>query len=491
MIMKLNITNTLLIALLTGTLAGTSSCDKVDFGTINDNPNQTAVPVTSALLTNAISGIGARSWDAGGLSNLSGYYSQLYTETQYTEASRYAKTTTNWDGVYAGVLYDLQNIINYNSDSKTADLVVENGSNANQIAVARILKAYNFWYLTDLWGDIPYFEALKAQGAIPYDSQELIYADLLKELKEAVDQFDAGAAAKGDILYNGNIAAWKKFGNSIRLLIALQMSKANPTLGKSEFVAALSHPAGVIDENSENAALSYPGGNFLNPVYNYYNVTKRDDLAVTATLLDFLNATGDLRNTKFGGTALNAPSTVGFPYGLTRDNAVAFANTHTNFARPLIAVSTATTAVPVVTAAHVFLARAEAAQLTWTGENVEAMYNAGITASWQQWGINNAGALGDYLAHADVALAGGDVAEKIATQRWIGVYPNGWQAWDITRKTGFPVLSPAPGMPQIPVRLNYGTNEPQLNPENYATAAAKFTANGEANSQYAPVWWDK
>ena len=73
--------------------------------------------------------------------------------------------------------------------------------------------------------------------------------------------------------FNGDIAAWKRFANSIRLIMALRMSKADATTGKSEFVAALSHPAGVIDDISENAELVYPGGNYLNPFYNYYNVT--------------------------------------------------------------------------------------------------------------------------------------------------------------------------------------------------------------------------
>lgn len=484
--MKLNIKNMIYVTAMSGSLIFASSCDKVDFGDTNVNPNATTEPITSALLTQALSSIGATSW-GDGLSSIAGYYSQFYTETQYTETSRYAKLTANWDGLYAGYLYDLQNIINYNSDPATAEKAVLNGSNANQIATARIAKAYFFWQITDLWGDIPYFEALKGgQGRIPYDPQEAIYADLMKELREAVDQFDNGLAVKGDILFSGNIAAWKRFANSIRLQMALQISKGDANLGKTEFVSALSHPAGVIDDNSENAALAYPGGNYLNPFNSYYNVTKRDDFGVTSSILDRMNGNGDLRNSKV------ASSTVGFPYGLTRDAAVAFSNSNTNFARPMAAGNTPSTAsVPVVTAAHVYLARAEAAQLGWTSENVEEMYEAGIAASWAEFGINNPGSLANYLADADINLGSGSVPEKIAIQRWFAYYPNGWKAWNITRKNGFPALAPAPGLASIPVRFNYGTNEPQLNPENYAAAAAKFSANGEENSMYAPVWWDK
>jgi hypothetical protein len=473
-------------ALLLGALVLGPSCKKVDFGSLNNNPNQTTEPITSALLTNALSAIGNRTWDAGGITTIEGLYCQYFSETQYTDVSRYTRTTNNWDGFYSGVMYDLQNIINYNSDDATKVKAALNGSNANQIAVATILLQYHYWLLTDTWGDLPYSQALQGNGVIPYDSQESVYTGMLTQLKNAVAGFDGGLGPKGDILYNGDVTKWKKFGNSLRLLISLRLSKVNPTLGKTEFAAALADPAGVISSNSDNATLVYPGGNYLNTFYNYYNVTKRDDYSVAKTLLDFLNAKGDLRNTIFG------TSTVGFPYGLTRDQAVSFANSNTSYSRLMAkSVSTATSAIPVVTASHVFLARAEGANLGWSGEDVATMYKNGISASWSQWGISDATALAGYLSNADVDLTGGDAAKKIATQQWIAWYPNGWQGWSNWKKTGYPVLTPAPGLTAIPRRLSYGVNEPQLNPANYEPAAAKYTGPDGVNSQYARMWWDK
>src|SRR5699024_5684540 len=103
-----------------------------------------------------------------GLAYDAALYAQYFSETQYTEASRYATQVLNWGGFYSGNsvtltpnLNDLQVIIDYNSDPETAPLAAINGSNANQIATARILKAYLFWLLTDSYGDLPYFEALK------------------------------------------------------------------------------------------------------------------------------------------------------------------------------------------------------------------------------------------------------------------------------------------------------------------------------------------
>src|SRR6478609_263374 len=157
------------------------SCDKVkDFGSTNLNPNNTTSPIPSALLTNVLSRLGNDLvYDAGGVNTGSGLYAQLFSETQYTEVSRYNKPTYNYDNpYYSGPLEDLQNIINYNTDPSTAPIAAQYGSNKNQIAVARILKAHYFKMLTDEIGDIPYFDALKGKGTVPYDKQQDIYPDL-------------------------------------------------------------------------------------------------------------------------------------------------------------------------------------------------------------------------------------------------------------------------------------------------------------------------
>jgi hypothetical protein len=484
--MKLNMKYKFTAAALLVALVWGPSCKKVDFGTINNNPNQTTQPITSALLTNSLSALGNRTWDAGGITTIEGLYCQYFSETQYTDISRYTRTTNNWDAYYSGVMYDLQNIINYNSDPNTAAKAALNGSNGNQIAVAKILLQFNYWLLTDTWGDLPYSKALQGNGVIPYDTQESVYNGMLKNLKDAAAGFDAGLGPKGDILFGGDVTKWKRFGNSLRMLIALRLSKVNPTVGKAEFTAALADGGGVIDDNSQNAKLVYPGGNYLNPFNNYYNVTKRDDYSVSKTLVDYMTSKGDKRSTVFG------TSTVGFPYGLTRDAAVAFANSNTNYARLMAGGATSATAgVPVVTAAHVYLARAEAANLGWTSEDATAMYKKGISSSWGEWGINDASALADYQANSDVDLSGGDAAKKIATQQWIAWYPNGWQGWSVWRKTGYPVLTPAPATTTIPRRLAYGVNEPQLNPANFTPAAAQYSGPDGVNSQFARMWWDK
>ncbi len=473
--------------LVAGILLVGQSCNKIeDFKNLNSNPNNTTSPNTAALLTNSLAGIGSNLvWDQGGISTVAGLYAQYFSETQYTEASRYATQTFNFDGYYTGVLYDLQNIINYNSDPATAGIAADNGSNANQIAIARILKAYYFYFVTCAYGDIPYSESLKGgSGANAYDDQQAIFVDLLKELTEAVAQFDNGTTVKGDILYAGNVARWKKFGNSIKALIGLQMAKKDPNAGKAAFTAALA--AGVITDNADNATLKYPGGNYNTPAYNYYNVTQRDDYAVSKTVTDMLNATNDPRVTKFG------TSNIGFPYGYTRDNAVAFANGNGNFARLLGGTGTAGNgSVVIIGAGNMTLARAEAAQRGWTSETVATLYATGIQQSWEQWGVYNATSFATYIALSSIALTAGTEMQKIATAEWLAFYPAGWQGFNIWRRTGFPVLTPAPGTTTgIPRRFPYGPNENNLNTANATAAGATYTVGGVPNSPWGKVWFD-
>ncbi len=483
--MKLN--KLIILVFVAGSLLAVQSCSKIkNFGDINSNPNLTTSPNTAALLTNVESGLGNSFWSGGGLVTPGALYCQYNTETQYTEASRYQTPSFNWDAYYYGSLEDLQNIINYNTTNP--DQAAANGDNVNQIAIARILKAYYFWFLTDSYGDLPYFNALKGNGLLAYDGQDKIYPDLVKELTEAVAQFVTPVhVIVGDILYGGDISKWKKFANSIRLLIDLRMSKKGGN-AKTDFVAALNDPAGVITNNSDNAALVYPGGVYNNPVYGFYYITQRYDYGLCKTVTDFINANGDKRTGAF------ETSSVGFPYGLPRDSAVLFATNNPNWSYVLSSSSSQPTSPAfLITAANVWLARADAANLGWTSEDVATMYSNGISASWQQWGVYDAASFATYISSTAVSVSSGNIASKIGTQTWLAFYPNGWQGWSNWRRTGYPVLNPVYQSPLLPIprRIPYGPLEPQLNPDNYTAAAANYTVGGVPNSQDARIWWDQ
>lgn len=482
--MKRFMPNKLSLALVTGLFLA-SACDITDFGDTNVNPNATTVPITSALLTNSITQV----FNASSIRDVTaGAYAQYVAATQYTEATLYTFSNPAWDGVFAGPLYDLQNIINNNTDPATAPVVAVNGSNANQIAVSRILKAYRYWCLTDDYGDIPYTGALKGEAQVAYDNQADIYKDLFKELKEAVAQFDGGLAAKGDILYGGDIAKWKKFANSMRLIMALRISKADATLGKAEAASAIA--AGVIESNADNAVISWPGGAFKNSWFNLYD--GRKDWAISDVITTAMSNLNDPRLFKFA-TPNNKGEIVPMPYGLTRDLAIAYTNQHPDFSFILDAGMRAQNSPEfILTAGHVFLARAEAAQLGWTSESAATMYSNGIKASWQQWGAFDQAKFDAYMQADGVSLAAGSPEAKIGLQRWLAFYPNGSQGWYEWRRTGYPALTPTQyatnSSKQIPVRYAYPATEPNLNGAAYQAAVGRLTGG---DTQDAKVWWDK
>lgn len=473
-----------LLTLMLPMIVALSGCEKFeDFGSTNVNPGATNTPIVGALMTNVQSQLGGYASSTRG-----GLYAQYISETQYTDVSLYSLPQLNLNGEYAGVLYDLQNIINQNVSN-------------NQNVVARILQQYIFWMITDRWGDAPYSEALQGKPTPKYDRQEDIYKGMISTLKTAITEFDNASFITGDVIYNGSVAAWKKLANSLRMLMALRLTKANPALGKTEFDAALRDPGGYIATNADNFTLRYPGGNFKNPWYNTYN--GRKDFGESAPMVTLLNSFGDARQTVFGGKIdlpdkslpdWDDPSSVGMPYGLTRAKSEAFTAANPTWARILRpSYREENDPLVLIGAAHVALARAQAADMGWTTEILLTVYMNGINLSFEQWGLPAPAAA--YFTQAGVALTApagtGGNKQQIAIQRYIAAYPDGLQGWSIWRETGFPVLTPAPDATnssrQIPRRYTYGQAEYGTNSE--ATKAAAEAMGGD--TQDTKVWWDK
>jgi hypothetical protein len=148
------------------------------------------------------------------------------------------------------------------------------GKHSNEIQIARIWKAWIFSRATDIWGDIPYFKVGNVTGEpAPYDKQELIYADLLKELKEASDSLSSSNPRQllPDLVFNDDISKWKKFANSLRLRLAMRISQVNPTLAKQNAEAAIT--AGIMSSSADACLIlkspDYGWGNDYEYPYYY------------------------------------------------------------------------------------------------------------------------------------------------------------------------------------------------------------------------------
>lgn len=486
-----------------------SGCKKLeDFGDTNDNPLGSTSPITAALLTNVESQLGALAQSVR-----PAIYVQYISETQYTEVSLYQEPKLDFSGTYAGPLYDLQSIINRNSGADKAKYAAS-GSAANQIAVATILKSYIIWTITDRWGDVPYSEALQgAANFFPkYDTQEEIYTKMIADLKAANAMFDGGLAVKGDIFYGGNAAQWKKFANTIRMQIAQRLSNKVPTVAATEFASAATDPAGIITTNADNLVSNYPGGAaYRHPWYDLYN--GRTDYALSKTLGDILSNMGDGRRAAYGGTGAT------FPYGLLRSQATTLPTTYAK----VLADSKRQENSPAVisSAAYSLLSLAEGMERGWVPAgtagfaSAAAAYNAGITASFEQWGISGAAA---YIVSPQANYATGTgggtgvgvntfgsipatsnavtttALERIYLQKYLALFPDGIQAWSEWRRTGIPAIKPTTNATnsasnnQIPTRYVYGPSEYSLTPAKLQEAIDRLPLG---DVMHELVWWDR
>ena len=452
----------------------------------NINPDAAGTPVNSALLTSIESQLAAGLTSDATLASTQ-YFAQYFSQVQYPDNQLYAQSNVSWSGFYAGRLYDLQNIIN-NATAKP-NPASQDGNTVNQIQIARILKVYWYSLATDRYGDIPYSQALKQNTTAAYDKQKDIYTDFFKELKGAVSSFQSsGNAITGDIVYNGSLTKWKKFANSLRLMLAMRLSKVDPATGKAEFTAALNDPAGYITSNADNFGVKYPGGTFINP---FYGLTGASILAISGTVTDKLNAYHDPRVFAYGQA--NASGNVkGVPYGLNRAHNQTFLVANPDYSTIFApAWKTADAPVYLITASYIDLLRAEAAITYSTGENAFDLTKKGVADSWAQWNVT--GNVDTYLATIGITAVSTPVA-KVQEQTWIALYGVGQQGWSEWRRTGIPALTPAPDAVnpggKIPRRFGYPTTEPNLNGAAYKAAIAAFPYGG-SDVVDTRVWWDK
>lgn len=480
--------------LFIGILFALVACDPSDFGDLNVDPRQVKEAPTPTLLTYSLQKMPYVAFntpdrnEAGLETNYLNFFAQYLSEGPYPAGSLYSTRNLGWSDWYTGPLYNLQTIINLNNEENALATGVGYGSKNNQLAVARILKAYYFWFLTDIYGDIPYSQALKGTEELKpaYDSQESIYTDLFKELTEAQAQInETEEAISGDILFSGDMAMWKKFANTTRLFMSLRLIKRDPAKAQAEFTAAIN--SGVL-EAGENVTYQFIGGdpNNWNPWFEDYNNDNRNDYAISNTLGDFMLANNDPRVFVYGENLNGQVKTL--DYGSNQAKNIPGA-----FSRVGNSLRADNTEAPIFTYAQVLFVKAEAAQRSWSipGEarSTKQLYEEAIKASWEFWEVYDATAYATYIADPDIAYSAANGLERIIKQKWVHQYLNGFEAWTDWRRTGYPTLTPAPDATQtggIPRRMGYPSAAKPLNEAGYNAVIERQGAD----TNYTRVWWD-
>jgi hypothetical protein len=399
-------------------------------------------------------------------------YVQHWATTTYLQEPRYDLTSriipqNFWQNLYKDVIADLHEARRLTEE----DELIDEADKASMFAQLEIIEVYAWYVLVTTFGNVPYSEAIDFQNPVPvYDDQATIYNDILTRLDNAIGAFATGGNGfeAADILYNGDLDQWVKFGNSLKLKMALLIADVDNAKAKQLVEEAADN---VFTSNADNARFPYlsapPNNNplsaNLNPIFS-----TRQDYVIAGTFIDKLNALNDPRR-PFYFTTFNGQY-VGGNYG--------FANAYADFSHVSDKIIDAEFESLLLDYSEVEFLLAEAIERGYdVGGTAEEHYNKAIEASIVYWG-GTASEAATYLAQPDVAYAtaSGNYKEKIGTQKWIALYNRGVDAWTEWRKFDYPVLLPPSGgnVPaglSIPVRIIYPINEQTLNGANRQAAA--------------------
>ena len=503
------------VAALCVAVAFLTGCDPGDFGDLNVNPNRPSEAYTSMLFTRSCTYIRyftmtSSSYDPWPM-EWTGYLSESKNNQYGSMQTTVSFGTADY---YRYALKNLNLIIQMNEDEGKKNLasVLSFGSNANQVAAAKTLRAFFFMTLTDILGPIPYSEALKGESegiwTPAFDSQEFIYASLDADLQEAYAQFDEDSSlSDADILYQGDISRWKKFNASLRMMMAIKLADVDPANGKSRFAKA--YQDGGMTQVADGFHYTFGSDNNPDvPSYSWMYYVGNPDYASAnqnfvpnQVLVEALKAYRD--NRLFAYCDLNGykgdregdpdsfDSYFGVPFGLASPDAVydiaAFCcSVDARYCEPQATYG-------IITTARTLLVEAEAATLGRIDADADALYQAGIRASFAFSGADGVDA---YLQNPKVILSSdkAEALKQIVMQRFLaGFLTDGIEAWSDWRRYNIPELPIEPGQADVgitvyPYRMQYSDADKQYNVAN-AEAAIRTYLNGD-DSRWQRVWWD-
>ena len=396
--------------------------------------------------------------------------------------------------------------------------------------VAKILKVEAMHRISDVYGPIVYKHYGESVTTAEYDTQAEDYDAFFTDLDTAVDLLDQNINdtkfANFDLVYGGNLTSWIKFANSLRLRLAIRIAMADPARAKTEAEKALSNPYGLIETNDEAFVIH---GKKSHPLLTICNAW--DDIRMNASIESFMRGYHDPRISKYfsfvkegdhSTTPIDANNLKGIRGGLpllsNYADEIAQKAAYVNFA--VINKSVMTSDLQLMTAAEVWFLKAEAALRGWNGAgDAQTNYETGISTSFDQRGVggastyiadntstpmnyvdpvnnsNSISALTSVTIAWDNAASNEEKLEKIITQKWIAIYPQGLEAWSEFRRTGYPKIFPVVSNQSggtidtnIQIRrIPFAVSEYDTNPDGVAGAVTKL---GGPDNGGTRLWWD-
>ncbi|OAV66415.1 Susd and RagB outer membrane lipoprotein [Bacteroidales bacterium Barb4] len=411
-------------------------------------------------------------------------WAQYWTETTYTDEANYNIVTRNIaNNTFRYYYMDaLKDLLEAETIIKESEYLLDASPKIkeNKLHILQLVKAYAFQQLTDIFGAVPYADALNIDNVYPkYDAGNAIYKDLIEKVTAATAGLDAsfGSYGSADLYYGGNVSQWIKFGNSLKIKLGITLADYDANLSAQTVLSGVS--GGAFTSSADDALFSYlQSSPNYNPLYADIIASGRNDFVPANTLTDIMNTLEDPRRTAFftpfeGGY-------VGGKYGYAAPY-----NAHSHIA-PAISAPDFKGILLTYSEVQFYLAEAAARGFA-VPQSAEAYYNEGIKSSFSFWGIAGAE---DYLNKPEVKYSAANWKERIGIQEWLSFYTRGLEGYTTWRRLDYPVLNVAElinDYSEIPLRFTFPVNEQTLNRANYDAAAALI--GGDLLT--TKIFWDK
>lgn len=420
-----------------------------------------------------------------------------------------------WDYAYNNVMKPTQNVLENTTDPKYASFH----------AWAKIIRVEAMHRVSDIYGPIIYthYGQTEADGSVKYDSQKEAYYAFFNDLDSAIDVFtklvqdgDPATFSKFDLVYGGSFSKWLKFANTLRLRLAIRISNIDPAKAKKEGELSLSNPGGLLETNDDNAFVDI--GTNEHPINS---ISKSwGDISTGAPLACYLNGYKDPRISKYLLKATDA-AVAGQYIGIRNGIEIDAIGRYSGYSLPVDFPNK----MQIMVAAEAWFLKAEAALNEWTGAgDAQTDYETGIKTSFAQYGLDASGYITNStlteqpytdpksvvpgannvaagsLGLSTVTIAWNDAdpkpvkLERIITQKWLALYPDGAEAWAEFRRTGYPKLFPVVinksggtiSTTDFVQRLNFPSDEKSTNPGGVTGAVQ---ALGGPDTGGTPLWW--
>jgi hypothetical protein len=437
--------------------------------------------------------------------NLASYF---YTD-QYLYQSDWG--IYKWGQFYDVTLVEATDLVSIYSKDETYK---------NVLSELDIYMCFLWSNMTDTWGDIPYFNV--PGESYTYDSQKSIYYDLLSRLATDVSNINSSDATQYkldsyDLVFGGDADKWTRFGNSLRLRLAMRLSNVDPVKAESEAVAAIN--AGCLESNDDVAKIKITQDvDDYGRYYVRYMCISWNEARISKTFTDYMYSQTSDKSldpraqiwltdsaSYYTGNVLTSPTLVagnGKYVGLQNGLGSAeyplptqATDVHSNV--NVIAYKDfikGQEAFPIMFYSEVLFLQSEAALRGWTSANANNLFKEGIQASMDYVGVTSGNAT-DYIDKIS-DLTGSNEArlKQIITQKWIADFPEGREGWADFRRTDYPDLA----MPKVynsnstvaegkfVKRLNYVENA-HLFDEALMPAALNTTTTDRMDYK---LWWD-